>query len=566
MLMQLDSRIIQLDANCGLLLASTLTRCYVCDTDRELYRQVGHKLREGQFGGCFLITDNEDYVAESKGTERARGIFSDSEKANLDYSHLKHLRLFCSRPGARLWEVDVEGTVLRTHHFKEALATPPRPITTDHLVDNNNRLALSPIEPHFNFGRLFVILSRYILTYSSDAVFVLDPEQSDVVLWCNQIRDIVDLRVTSNVIYVSCASGKMHALNLVPLEKFLIRMYFWKKYLMVSELCLEFSEYLEKRAPNSSKLHILKDLDTKLIDQEEANPAVLKGIAPLLGKLREQENHTQVLNAQKLKSGIYQITRPSYLNLKNRSHSVSPDRGNKSSHGSCSSLPELVMEEDEIKSNNINSKEVSAIIVMCPLMAKTPKPEDVHEFLRRVLRLCNDDDGDVPLASARPLPFRAIFSPENVSNISSGFHWALSTRSVVPFLQNLDTPDSAVKHPEYLTNALDPELLNLDLKMSLILRVFLNVVDETCIVDDVKAAIPDCYYLSLLEIVGRFEAGTLNLSDALSLPRTLSVVAFLLKVWMFFVIAITCVLILIIFRLDKRIKFHVGRTNLIFKT
>lgn len=40
LLMQLDSRIVQLDASAGLLLVSTLTRSYVCDTERELYRQV----------------------------------------------------------------------------------------------------------------------------------------------------------------------------------------------------------------------------------------------------------------------------------------------------------------------------------------------------------------------------------------------------------------------------------------------------------------------------------------------------------------------------------------------
>lgn len=40
LLMQLDSKIVQLDASSGLLLASTLTRCYICDTERECFRQV----------------------------------------------------------------------------------------------------------------------------------------------------------------------------------------------------------------------------------------------------------------------------------------------------------------------------------------------------------------------------------------------------------------------------------------------------------------------------------------------------------------------------------------------
>lgn len=496
--------------------------------------QVGHKLRDGPFGGCFLSSDQADDASDSRPTERARRAFSDSEKTNLDYSHLRHLRAFCSRPGARVWEVDAEGTVLRTHHFKEALASSPVNITTDHTLDNNNRLISKHSEQPVNFGRLFVILTRYLLTYTGDAVFVLDPERSDMVLWCNQLRDIVDIRVTNNVLYVWCASGKMHALNLVPLEKFLIRMYFWKKYLMVAELCLEFSDYLQRHAPNSSKLHLLKDLDEKLKDQEDASPSLVTNLTPLLEILRTHAQNTQVQNAQKLKSGIYQITRPSYLNLKNRSHSVSPDRLEKPSHGSTSSLPGLVMEEEEVASDypavEADSKEVVAVTELCPRMTPAPTPEEVRELLTRVLRLCDGEGGEDPLTAARPLPFRAIFGPEHVAAIARAFRLALTSKLLTDFLKDMPSPDVDITHPEYLRKTLESNVLDLDLKLSRMLRIFVNVVDEAHIVEDIKAALPQCHYLCLLEVVSRFEASTMNLSDSLSPPRMLSVVAFLLKV------------------------------------
>ncbi|CAH2055785.1 unnamed protein product, partial [Iphiclides podalirius] len=56
-ILSLDSRICQLDAKDCMLLVSTLTRCYICNIIQEQYRQIGQKLRDGEFGACFVTED-----------------------------------------------------------------------------------------------------------------------------------------------------------------------------------------------------------------------------------------------------------------------------------------------------------------------------------------------------------------------------------------------------------------------------------------------------------------------------------------------------------------------------
>lgn len=101
-MMRLDSKVVQMDFAQDRLLVSTLTRCYLGDTLREKFAQVGKKLRDGEFGGCFYPG------CKLQGP----------------------VTVYASRPGSRLWEADLRGSVSKTHQFKEALAVAPTPLVT----------------------------------------------------------------------------------------------------------------------------------------------------------------------------------------------------------------------------------------------------------------------------------------------------------------------------------------------------------------------------------------------------------------------------------------------------
>ena len=130
-LMHLDSSIVQLSFSAPLLLVSTTSRCYICDTVLEQYKQIGNKARDGDYGACFLkrplVSEKSIKTEEKENVSRKRtfSLNTEGESSSLNESHFK---IFCARPGSRLWEVTTNGVVIKTHQFKEALAIPPLPV------------------------------------------------------------------------------------------------------------------------------------------------------------------------------------------------------------------------------------------------------------------------------------------------------------------------------------------------------------------------------------------------------------------------------------------------------
>jgi len=81
------------------LLISTIARCVILNTSSRELVQVGKKARDGAFGACF----NKMWDG-------------------------KPPMIYTARPGGRLWEADIEGTVLSTLRLKDLVTSPATPI------------------------------------------------------------------------------------------------------------------------------------------------------------------------------------------------------------------------------------------------------------------------------------------------------------------------------------------------------------------------------------------------------------------------------------------------------
>ncbi|XP_047004975.1 Hermansky-Pudlak syndrome 5 protein homolog [Schistocerca americana] len=312
-LMQLDSRVVQMDGQDGLLLVSTLTRSFICDTIREQYRQIGQKLREGEFGGCFAkhVEDRQPHM-------------------------------FCARPGSRIWEAASDGTVLSTHQFKLALAVPPEPVisySSQNLPVSLEGSSVCWNQQSFNFAKLLTLSDSFLFTFKSDGLYIFDPYTARVILWNNSFTDIVDAGTVDNSIYVWTATGKMHVLTLHPLEKFLLLLYFRKQYTLCGLMCKLHEKWLLEAINTSPKLCVLADLTEKLeLDQD-----LVLSLSPLLKELSKHAEQKQI--AQRLDSGIFivgndyflcnenntvseipNVRRTEHLKDKSRSLSLSPER------------------------------------------------------------------------------------------------------------------------------------------------------------------------------------------------------------------------------------------------
>lgn len=317
-LMQLDSRIVQLDSCSGLLLVSTLSRCYICETVKEQFCQIGHKLREGEYGACFYAAGEQCDVPlgyQQQGATMGTACTSLMEDQKLaSYEGLQNLKMFCARPGSRLWEVRIDGTVLSTHHFKQALVVPPTGITIPHdILQGGNVQETSQSETcghqSFNFTKLYIIAKKFLFTFKRDGICVLDPEKGKVVLWNNSFRDIVDAKTQNDIMYIWTSSGHIHAVMMLPVDRFLVRLYLHKQYGLCAQLCEQHNNYLMELAQTSSKLQLLADLGTKLENNE-----VAKRISPLLQEIGKHVDEKQ--NAQRLKSGIFLVRNMQSLHSK----------------------------------------------------------------------------------------------------------------------------------------------------------------------------------------------------------------------------------------------------------
>ncbi|XP_015121301.1 Hermansky-Pudlak syndrome 5 protein homolog isoform X2 [Diachasma alloeum] len=266
-LMHLDSSIVQLDYSLHYLLVSTLTRCYICDTSQEQFRQIGNKARDGAFGACFMrkppveIEKNTSPVPEGeKSLNKSVGL--NSIVGLTDDNHEENLLIYSARPGLRLWEVNLNGTVLKTHQFKDALAVPPSEIHRSALVrsiptsisnEQNDQNIL-------NFSHLFVISKRYLLSHSNTCLYIIDPTNAAVVLWTDKLDTIAMAQIIDDKIYLMNANGTFHCLMLSSIDYLIIKLFEMKLYNDCYNACMTFKSDLMKLVESNNPL-MVKDFN-----------------------------------------------------------------------------------------------------------------------------------------------------------------------------------------------------------------------------------------------------------------------------------------------------------------
>ncbi|KAJ8728643.1 hypothetical protein PYW07_006339 [Mythimna separata] len=301
-IMSLDSRICQLDMKSCMLLVSTLTRCYVCDTSREQYRQIGQKLRDGEYGACFV---NKERSAEQHTTNttqdlmevRKYNIVSD-ESGFAVGKDLENTLIFCARPSSRVWEATIDGTVIRTHQFKQVLAKNPMRLVSNESYQNQqvliDEVTTDGEGQSVNFPKI-IATNGAIFSFRKNALYFLNIYDVDHTIWFDNYKDIVDCKVYHDMLYVWLSNGSLVNLKYMKVDKFLVKCYVEEKHVLCVQVCALFSDYL--LANNlSPKLHILVSLKDKLENEE-----LLNSIKDVLDKFEG----LKAKDVTQMKSGIY---------------------------------------------------------------------------------------------------------------------------------------------------------------------------------------------------------------------------------------------------------------------
>lgn len=250
-LMNLDSSIVQLNFLSPLLVVSTLARCYVCDTGLEQYKQIGNKPRNGEFGACFYTRENATLNAqrEEKNINDARGAFnliSDNDSNILGENHSK---IFCARPGSRLWEVSADGIVMKTHQFKDALAIPPTAIfRSNSTLESSQKEETGREWPpqSVNFSHLFVLARKYLFSYTISGLYIIDPTNASMLLWSNEYTNISMTAIVDDQIYLMTCDSEFHCVALTSLDSLILRLYCREQYSECLNACFVYKSQLLK--------------------------------------------------------------------------------------------------------------------------------------------------------------------------------------------------------------------------------------------------------------------------------------------------------------------------------
>jgi len=258
-----ESPIVQLDFSELKLLVSTTTRTLLCSTDKSKYQQIGSKPRDGKFGSCFLQYVDGQYPV-----------------------------IYAGRPGSRLWEIDFNGQVLVTHQLKHLLATSPtklcgflqgRSFHSDSSWDKPQSVA---------FPKLIPLCNRFLVTWSSYALYIFDANLGKIAGWYDEIKGIKDISCNNGNIFVVNEDGEVLGLEFMPLKDCLKCLISMSEYHQAAEISIKYRDDILKNVES----YLTIDFEAVKDKLSESELASVKNLIDSLSDLIEklQLRHDQI--------------------------------------------------------------------------------------------------------------------------------------------------------------------------------------------------------------------------------------------------------------------------------
>ncbi|CAM4733822.1 unnamed protein product [Leuciscus chuanchicus] len=320
-----DSRVVQLGYTDGHLMVSSLSRCYLCDTEREKFWRVGNKERVGEFGACFLLQGQRGQGGQGGGPPAL---------------------LYCARPSSRIWESSFSGEVLSTHQFKQLLACPPLP-----LVSYKN-------EPHFNpaqtspqslaFPRLLQFGDQNLLTWTDSAIYIFTPHSGQVLLW-TEVKDVVEISVFRNEVFCLHGDGRLSHLLLVSPDRCVERLMKRENWTLAATVCCMFQHtVITSRARKSLPIDRLEHLKAQLNSASQQQ---------LIGQLEEVISKLEPLDSACSSRRSSISSHESFNVLDCGIYRVISRRGSQSDDDTNSLANQSMLEEERLKEFNFTEEE-----------------------------------------------------------------------------------------------------------------------------------------------------------------------------------------------------------------
>ncbi|XP_051979413.1 BLOC-2 complex member HPS5-like [Xyrauchen texanus] len=317
-----DSRVVQLGYTDGHLVVSSLSRCYLCDTEREKFWRVGNKERDGEFGACFLPLGQRGQAAGPPPL------------------------LYCARPGSRIWEASFTGEVLSTHQFKQLLACPPLPLISYKSEPHYNPEQTSP--QSLPFPRLHQFGEQNLLTWTDSAIYVFIPHSGQVLLW-TEVKGIIEVAVFRNELFCLHGDGRLSHLSLVSPERCVERLIKKENWTLAATVtCMFQHAVMTSRARKSLPIDRLEQLKVQLNSASQQQ---------LIGQLEEVINKLEPLDSACSSRRSSISSHGSFNVLDCGIYRVISRRGSQSDEDTNSLANQSMLEEERLKEFNFTEEE-----------------------------------------------------------------------------------------------------------------------------------------------------------------------------------------------------------------
>uniref|UniRef100_A0A3P9IRT5 Hermansky-Pudlak syndrome 5 protein homolog n=1 Tax=Oryzias latipes TaxID=8090 RepID=A0A3P9IRT5_ORYLA len=307
-----DSRVVQLGCQDGRLLVSSLSRCYLADTEREKFWRVGNKERDGEYGACF-------------------------------YSHSKGLLgqsplLYCARPGSRIWEANFNGEVLSTHQFKQLLACPPLPLITYREEPRYSPEQRTP--QSLAFPKLLLFGDQNLLTWTDSAIYVFTPQNGQVLLW-TEFKDLMDIAVYRGELFCLHGNGRLSHLSMLSADRCVERLLRRESWVPAATVACMFQHVITtSRARKSIPIDRLEHLKSQLSPRTHSE---------LIGQLEEVITKLEPLDSASSSRRSSISSHESFNVLDCGIYRVISRRGSQSDEETNSLLNQSMCEEEQLK-------------------------------------------------------------------------------------------------------------------------------------------------------------------------------------------------------------------------
>lgn len=308
-----DSRVVQLGYQDSRLLVSSLSRCYLCDTDREKFWRVGNKERDGEYGACFFPQNRGLLVGQPP-------------------------LLYCARPGSRIWEASFNGEVLSTHQFKQQLACPPLPLITYRNEPHYHSGQKSP--QSVAFPKLLYFGDQNLLTWTDSAIYIFTPHNGQVLLW-TEVKDLVDIAVYRSELFCLHGSGRLSHLSLLSAERCVERLLRRESWPLAAAVCCMFQHAITTgRARKSIPIDRLEHLRSQLSSSTQLE---------MIGQLEEVISKLEPLDSASSSRRSSISSHESFNVLDCGIYRVISRRGSQSDEETSSLINQSMSEEERLK-------------------------------------------------------------------------------------------------------------------------------------------------------------------------------------------------------------------------